>query len=129
MPRVIIAGGRNFDDLVRLTYACRKLLHTAIERHRDGEERLEIVSGAAKGADFLGETFARVHDLGLKRFPADWNKWGKRAGHLRNGETAGYADALIAFWDGESRGTADMIDQAKAVGLEVRVIKYTKDAV
>lgn len=126
MPRVIIAGGRDFDNLVRLTYVCRRLLHTAILNHRDGKERLEIVSGTAKGTDFLGETFAKVHDLGLKRFPADWNRYGKRAGHLRNGEMAGYAEALIAFWDGESRGTADMIEQATAMGLEVKVIKYKK---
>lgn len=60
----------------------------------------------------------------MKRFPADWGKYGKSAGVLRNKQMAEYADGLIAFWDGKSRGTANMIETAKGLGLRVRVARY-----
>ena len=59
----------------------------------------------------------------IKRFPADWENLGRGAGYVRNVQMAFYADALIAFWDGESRGTKHMIDIAKEKGLMVRVIQ------
>ena len=58
------------------------------------------------------------------RFPADWDKYGKAAGYKRNGEMARNADALIAFWDGKSRGTKHMIDLAKKYDLQARVVMY-----
>ncbi|WP_197026348.1 hypothetical protein [Polaribacter sp. Hel_I_88] len=58
------------------------------------------------------------------RFPAEWNKFGKAAGPVRNKEMAIYADALIAFWDGKSRGTKNMIQLAKQNGLLLKVILF-----
>lgn len=64
----------------------------------------EVVSGVAHGVDKLGERWAQAHKIPVKQFPAQWNKYGNAAGPIRNREMAEYADALIAVWDGQSRG-------------------------
>ncbi len=81
----------------------------------------EVVSGTARGADLAGETWAIMDDVPIKRFPADWDTYGKRAGYLRNEQMAEYADALVAVWDGVSRGTNHMIEAAKVAGLKVSI--------
>ena len=81
----------------------------------------EVISGTANGADRLGENFAAHYSIKLTRFPTDWQCYGRSAGIIRNREMAQYADALIALWDGESRGTANMIKTAKKEGLSVFV--------
>jgi hypothetical protein len=85
----------------------------------------EIVSGGAKGVDSCGETWALHESIPLKRFPADWLKYGKAAGPIRNRAMAKYADALIAVWDGLSRGTQDMILQSARMGLPVYIVPVT----
>lgn len=117
MFKVIIAGGRDFNDYEFLKRKCDSLL-----RYKK-EEEIEIVSGTARGADSLGERYARERGYKLTQFPADWDKFGKRAGYLRNGQMADYANALIAFYNG-SKGTGHMIDLAKEKGLEVRICTY-----
>lgn len=82
----------------------------------------EVVSGCAKGPDTMGELWAEYFSLPITKFPANWTKYGRGAGHIRNAEMAEYADALIAFWDGVSAGTANMINLAKAKGLKTHVI-------
>jgi hypothetical protein len=115
MIKVIIAGGRDFtnEDLLKTT--CDQLLV--------GTD-FEIVSGTARGADRLGEFYAMERNLPIRRFQPDWDKFGKRAGYLRNEEMAAYSDWLIAFWDERSRGTKHMIDIATERGLKIHVIKY-----
>jgi hypothetical protein len=81
----------------------------------------EIVSGMARGVDTLALEFAATHGIPVKQMPADWDKLGKSAGFRRNGEMANYADALIAIWDGKSKGTLHMINVAKERGLKVYV--------
>ena len=116
--KVIIAGGRDFNQYSEMVTRCKHYFKNT--------DNVEIVSGNAKGADFLGERFAKENEYSLKLFPADWNKHGKPAGILRNIDMADYADALIAFWDGKSRGTKHMIDIAEQQGLETRIIKYNR---
>ena len=70
----------------------------------------EIVSGTAKGIDRCGEVLAKTVGLDIKRFPADWETHGKSAGYKRNGQMAGYADALLLIWDGQSKGSGHMKD-------------------
>lgn len=70
----------------------------------------EIVSGGAQGVDFLAELYAKKHTLKFTEFKADWDTYGKSAGYRRNVEMAEYADALIAIWDGQSKGTLHMIN-------------------
>ncbi|CAB4241587.1 Mycobacteriophage D29, Gp61 [uncultured Caudovirales phage] len=112
--KVIIAGGRDFNDYLLLLQAVVKADFGITS----------VVSGCAKGADTLGELFARDLDIPLHKFPADWDKHGRAAGPMRNGEMAKFADALIAFWDGKSTGTANMIKQATERGLKVHVERY-----
>lgn len=71
-------------------------------------DNMEIVSGCAKGVDSSGEYYAKECSLPIHKFPADWDKYGKGAGHIRNKQMAEYADALLLIWDGESRGSANM---------------------
>ena len=113
MYKVIIAGTRNFTDYAQLCSFADEVLAEA--------EDVEIVSGGASGAAALGERYARERGHGLKIFPAEWKKWGRAAGPIRNAQMADYADALIAFWDGKSAGTRDMIRKAEEKGLQVQV--------
>ena len=117
--RVIIAGGRDFNDYALLKAKCDNILAEKTATHR-----IVIVSGAARGADSLGERYAREHGYTLDSHPADWNTHGKSAGYVRNAQMANSADALIAFWDGHSRGTKHMIDTSIRNGLSVRTILY-----
>ena len=115
IKKVIIAGYRDFNDFNFLEEKLNEIL--------TNNNNIEIVSGTARGVDQMGERYALKNNIPVKRFPANWDKYGKRAGYLRNDEMAKYADALIAFWNGTSRGTGHMIDLAKRNGLEVTVIK------
>jgi hypothetical protein len=115
MIKVIIAGGRDFTNEELLKEHCDSILI--------GPD-FEIVSGTARGADRLGEFYAMERNLPIRRFQPDWDKFGKRAGYLRNEEMAAYADLLIAFWDERSRGTKHMIDIATTQGLKIHVVKY-----
>ena len=118
--RVIIAGGRDFNDYPLLKAKCDNILADKTATHR-----IIVVSGAAKGADSLGEQYAREKGYTVERYPADWNTHGRAAGPVRNAQMANSADALIPFWDGQSKGTKSMINIAKTKGLGVRVISYT----
>lgn len=120
MIKIIIAGGRDFNsyDMV-----CEGM--EAILRDYDLElNEIEIVSGGARGVDALGERYAKEHNLPLTLFPADWDAYGNTAGLIRNAEMAQYADMLLAFWDGKSRGTKHMIDTMKVKRKHGKVIKY-----
>lgn len=124
--RIIIAGGRDFNDYNLLRNSVIKIItdKTAFP------DLVVIVSGMARGADKLGVQFADEMGLEIVQFPADWDKLGKRAGYVRNVEMAKFASEddnegmLIAFWDGKSKGTKHMIDTAKRYGLEVHIIIY-----
>lgn len=85
-----------------------------------GFQITEVVSGRATGVDRLGEYWAAIAGKPVKHFPADWSL-GRAAGHIRNGQMASYADALIAVWDGQSPGTRNMIETARKRGLKVYV--------
>ena len=80
-----------------------------------------VISGGARGVDKLGELYAAASRIPLMVRPADWESHGRRAGFIRNIEMAQSAEALIAVWDGVSRGTKHMIEEAKKHGLTVYV--------
>jgi hypothetical protein len=117
--KVIIAGGRKFNDYPLLKEKLDNLLSKVCKTHL-----IHIVSGTANGADKLGEQYASSQFLPVIPYPADWKKHGKSAGYKRNALMADNADALVAFWDGKSLGTMHMIELAKRKGLKVRVINY-----
>ena len=79
----------------------------------------EIVSGTANGVDQDGEYAAVACMIPVKRFPADWDKHGKAAGHIRNKQMADYADALLLIWDGESKGSKNMKETMLKLGKPV----------
>lgn len=108
--RTIIAGSRT------ATYqqVCQAMSEYA-------EEVTEVVCGGAKGADQHGRLWASVRQIPVKLFTPDWNAYGKSAGPIRNRQMADYGQALVAIWDGESRGTKNMIEEAQKRGLVVFV--------
>ena len=127
--RVIVAGGRDFDDFPLLMNKCIEIIVEATKEDNT-IDKIRIVSGGARGADKLGEQYAQIAHYDVSRFPADWNRYGKSAGYRRNAEMAKFASedgnkgVLIAFWDGNSRGTKHMIDLGKRYELEVHVVNY-----
>jgi hypothetical protein len=124
MLRIIIAGGREFNDYEYLVDKVSDFILMELPPEYWKSENLEIVSGCANGADKLGERYARERGIQIKRFPADWKGEGKKAGILRNHDMGDYADVLLAFWNGTSTGTKDMIDYATKKGLLVEVFTY-----
>ncbi|ODU53095.1 MAG: hypothetical protein ABS98_01920 [Lysobacteraceae bacterium SCN 69-48] len=118
-PRVIVAGSRGFQDQARLDAGLDRILSSL-------DEPL-IVSGGADGADTLGERYAMARWSGrvvpFLRYPAEWKRYAKAAGHVRNKQMAWAASHLVAFWDGRSPGTKSMIELAEADGLVTRVVR------
>lgn len=111
--KVIVAGTRTVRDpaIVAAAIAAAPFKIT------------EFVSGMAPGVDRIAEFLAERWKVPCKRFPAYWAVYGDSAGPRRNQQMAEYADALIAVWDGQSRGTADMITRAQVRGLPVFIYR------
>ena len=97
--KVIVAGSRTISD--------RSIVADAIAS--SGIQITELISGNARGVDSVAENWASVNKIPFVTFPAQWEKYGKPAGAIRNAEMAKKADALIAIWDGKSTGTNNMI--------------------
>ncbi len=117
--KVIIAGSRGFTD--------KKFLFNRAGwwyGSLPSTPEIIVVSGGAAGADKLGEQWAKFMDFPVHHYPvlaADWEKHGAKAGMLRNVEMAKVGDVLLAFWDGVSKGTKQMINTALLHGLDVHV--------
>lgn len=118
VQRIIVAGSRDFEDR---EFAFPRIAHM-LSKVPNG---FEIISGGARGADTIGEEWAKSQHAACVRFPAKWDAYGKRAGFIRNALMGWYATHLIAFWDGVSPGTKGMIEFAKGNGLQVKVFTYT----
>lgn len=122
--RVIVCGSRDFDD--------DELLSSELARIYDSPERsgghLVIVHGAARGADMLAGRWAQlVPGAAEEPHPANWTGYRNAAGPIRNCEMAkAGADLCLAFWDGKSAGTKDMITQAVCHGIPVRIVPWRK---
>lgn len=103
--KVAIVGSRTFDDTALVDAIVRRLM----ERDPD----VVIVSGGARGADSLAEAAAkRLCKTAPEIYPAEWGKYGRSAGMLRNRKIVGAADEVVALWDVESRGTLGTIRMA-----------------
>lgn len=118
--RVIVAGSRGVTSEAVVLQALRDANLIL------GINPTTVVSGAARGVDSLGEAIARKHGLNIRRYPADWNRYGKGAGYRRNKVMAAESDALVAVWDGTSPGTRHMISTAQAAGLPTWVHRTDK---
>ena len=116
--RLVIAGSRDFNDYALLSKAVDKHLGDKVD-----DAKIIIISGTAPGADQLGERYAKEKGYKLECYPADWGHYGKAAGPVRNMNMAKVADGVIVFWDGESSGTKNMIETAKAKNIPCTVVE------
>jgi hypothetical protein len=116
--RVIIAGSRSIADI--------KHIYAAVAK--SGIDHIDtILCGTARGVDLLGKEYGEINDITVEDYPADWDKWGKSAGYRRNEWMAGESDALIAVWDGKSKGTGHMVDIMRGRNLPVTVYLVPED--
>lgn len=123
--RVIVAGSRSFSNYSLLSLVCSQKLFEWLERFPAGVEvDVAVISGTARGADKLGERWAAENGYGLLLYPADWDRWGKSAGPIRNAEMVAVADAAILFWDGSSRGTANCLELCQTKGIPIHVERF-----
>lgn len=126
--RVIIAGGRDFNnwELLRMkaNYYTFLMEPSSIEVVSGAQVSIDKDTGERYGADYLGECWAKENDIPVRRFEADWGRFGNPAGPIRNKEMAVYGTHLIAFWDGKSKGTMNMIEEAVRAHLKVKVVRY-----
>lgn len=106
--KIVIAGCRNYNNY----YEAKEYIDFCI-REIKKNNTIVILSGGCKGADMLGERYAIENGYEIRRFVANWDKYGKAAGPIRNEQMAKEADYIICFWDYKSRGTKSMIENAK----------------
>lgn len=118
--RLIVAGTRTFSDYPILRAKLDALLAGKV---RQGVH-VVIIQGGARGADALAARYAIERGYECVDVPADWDAHGKAAGPIRNKQMSEMGEALVAFWDEVSRGTADMIRQAEQKGIPIRVVRF-----
>lgn len=123
--RVIIAGTRTFDDYALLCDRMEYFTYWMPNVHVvSGGQRKRIGYNRYVGADHYGEKWALDNWYTLSVFHPDWDRYGRRAGPIRNRGMAKFATHLVAFWNGVSAGTEDMIRVAEFYGLNTRVVRY-----
>ena len=105
--KLAIVGSRSFSDYEFM----KKILafHSCTQ----------IISGGAKGADTLAKQYAGENGISITEFLPNWDRDGKAAGFIRNKQIVNACDELVAFWDGESRGTAHSIKLAEEAGKPI----------
>ena len=118
--RVAIVGGRKFNDYQMLRKAVDHMLQKKIAEGF----KIVILDGGAIGADALGKKYALERGFEVCTHKADWDLHGKSAGYRRNEVMSNDADAVIAFWDQQSRGTAHMIRYTQSRNKPVQVFTY-----
>ncbi len=116
VKRVVIAGCRDFENYK----VAKEYIDFCLSNIRK-ENEIIIVSGGAKGADSLGERYAKENGFEIERYLADWDTYGKSAGPRRNKKMAEVSDYVICFWDGKSRGTKSMINSAKQLDKPLKI--------
>jgi hypothetical protein len=118
--KLVIFGDRNFTD-----YKTLKLIIESCESFKKGFIT-QVISGKARGADTLGERWAREHNIPVLSYPAEWDKYGKGAGPIRNRQMAEVADIGIGFLAPTSKGTKDMIKTCRK--FKVPILIYHIDS-
>jgi predicted Rossmann fold nucleotide-binding protein DprA/Smf involved in DNA uptake len=113
--KVAVVGSRTFNNY-------EQMIET-LDNLRENNIVDEIISGGARGADALAEQYAREYEIKMTVIKPDWSL-GRHAGILRNTDIIAASDLVVAFYDGHSRGTADSIKKAKAMGKSLIVVKF-----
>ncbi len=118
--RIIVCGGTDFSDY--------EFFRASLEKLFEDYEDIRIVSGHAKGADTFAEKYAADNQIPIRVFPAEWEKYGRAAGPIRNRTMLDYAKeetpVVVAFWDGRSPGTGNMLKEAMAADVECHIFNY-----
>ncbi len=119
IKRIVVAGSRGFTDYEQ----AKAFIDLCI---RDIREKYTpvFVSGGCRGADLLGERYAKENGFAIERYPAQWEKYGKGAGLKRNRQMAQLCDCLICFWDGKSKGTKAIIAYAEELNKPVMIKRF-----
>lgn len=117
--KLIIAGSRKFNDY--------QLLEKEVDNYIGGNLDIEIISGTENGADQMGEDYAKNKNLKITQFHPNREKYGKKAGPIKNEEMAKYATDCIVFIVNGSTGSANMIKMAKKYKLNLKVVELTED--
>lgn len=108
--KVAVIGSRGFTDYEEMKRILSSIKITL------------LISGGAIGADKLGERYAKENNIETKIYLPDWNKHGKCAGFLRNTQIIEDAELVIAFWNGNSKGTLDSIKKAEKLNKKTLII-------
>lgn len=116
--KLAVVGSRGFNDY--------ELLKSKLDAIHSRKPITCIVSGGARGADKLSEKWADENNIQKLIFIPEWKKYGKRAGFLRNEDIIKNSDAVVAFWDGESKGTQHSINLSKKYEKSCLVVNYNK---
>ncbi len=119
--KLAIVGSRTFNEFPILLYYLNTYFYNGYSQEFIFDQ---IISGGAKGADSLGERFANDYEIPVIVYSAEWEKYGKSAGFIRNQTIVDNCDMVLAFWDGESRGTADTIAKAKKAKKPTFIVYY-----
>lgn len=119
--KLLIAGSRGYNDYDAFRMKVDKCL-----REHD-KSKIEIIEGGAKGVDRLARRYAIENEMVYRTFEADWEQHGKSAGMIRNKQMANVATYAIIFWDGESNGTRNMIENCEHQNIPYRLIKVKVD--
>lgn len=107
--KTIIAGSRGITDY--------NIVEQAVIE--SGFDITCVVSGMARGVDTLGEQWAIKNGINIQHFPADWNKFKKSAGYIRNADMAKIAEALIVIILNDSRGSLHMLELAQKKNIPI----------
>lgn len=115
--KVLICGSRGINDPAIVSQAIKE----------SGMCPTQIILGGARGVDRLADEYAAAHGIEFVEYLADWDRYGKRAGFLRNYVMVGAADAVIAVWNGKSAGTQHSIEYARHCGKRVFVHMHSAE--
>ena len=108
--KVAVIGSRTFDDYTLMSDTLKRINIT------------KIISGGALGADILAERYAKEQNIETKIFLPDWEKYGKKAGFIRNTDIINECELVVAFWNQTSKGTLDSINKAKLLNKKIIII-------
>ena len=116
--QLVVAGTREYSNRDEI-FARLDKYH---QRCKDAGTELIIIEGEARGPDLISRKWAETRGVPFRSYPADWDEYGKAAGFIRNEEMAKAGTHVLAFWDGQSNGTNDMIERGLKHQRRVLVI-------
>lgn len=129
MIKIAVVGSREYSNYEGFrAILAQKIFLLLDEKYEPSEykDHIEIVSGGARGTDYMAEIFAKEYNIKIHVFLADWDNRGMTAGFIRNIEIARFSDMCIAFWDEDSKGTAHTIKQFKGLGKTCEIVRTNK---